>query len=129
MPSANENYVKLPPLFEGIVKCNFYIKFNNIFLNYKIYIRSGIYGRKISSKIYFVFFSYLLVYIAAYPILFILVMATDDPTVSHDWFNVTWYIFSVVVTILGVWISNVIFNGSVNFKKIQNILGLYLSVI
>ncbi|HFK1742365.1 hypothetical protein ACE41B_30200 [Bacillus cereus] len=72
---------------------------------------------KLVAKYILYFFSYLLVYIAAYPILFILVMATDDPTVSHDWFNVTWYIFSVVVTILGAWISNVIFNDSVNLKK------------
>jgi hypothetical protein len=43
---------------------------------------------KLVAKYILYFFSYLLVYIAAFPILFILVMATDDPTVSHDWFNV-----------------------------------------
>lgn len=72
---------------------------------------------KLVAKYILYFFSYILVYIVAYPMLFILVMATDDPTVSHDWVHVTWYIFSVVVTILGSWILNVIFNGSVNLKK------------
>ncbi|PEX83251.1 hypothetical protein [Bacillus cereus] len=72
---------------------------------------------KLVAKYILYFFSYILVYIVAFPILFILVMATDDPTVSHDWVNVTGYIFSVVVTILGAWISNVIFNGSFNLKK------------
>ncbi|HFJ9306739.1 TPA: hypothetical protein ACGW6R_004294 [Bacillus cereus] len=40
-------------------------------------------NKKLLVKYILYFFSYLLVYIAAYPILFVLVMASDNPYKDH----------------------------------------------
>ncbi|MCR6856591.1 hypothetical protein P5G86_24215 [Paenibacillus jamilae] len=72
--------------------------------------------RKLLIKYILYFSSYLLVYIAAYPILFVLVMAGDNPYEDHlvlDWIIIG---FEVLVTLFGSWLLNFIFRKSVNLK-------------
>lgn len=72
--------------------------------------------RKLLIKYILYFLSYLLIYIAAYPILFILVMAGDNPYEDHrvlEWIIIGFEIFA---TLFGAWLLNFIFRKTENLK-------------
>ncbi|PGK15238.1 hypothetical protein CN895_07775 [Bacillus cereus] len=63
------------------------------------------------------FFSYLLVYIPAFPIMVVLVMAGASPNQDHTMLEWILVIFEILVTIFGAWFFNFIFKRAIGIKK------------
>ncbi|MDA2637462.1 hypothetical protein PDQ79_23475 [Bacillus cereus] len=71
--------------------------------------------KKIQYIIYL--FSYLPIYIFAYPVIFILGMAMDSPNEEHYIVQSMFYIFIVLITIGGAWVLNFLFRVSLKLEK------------
>ncbi|EJR09132.1 hypothetical protein CN957_32270 [Bacillus cereus] len=72
---------------------------------------------KVFIKYVFYFFSYLLVYIPAFPIMVVLVMAGASPNQDHTILEWILVIFEILVTIFGAWFFNFIFKRVIGIKK------------
>ena len=68
-------------------------------------------------KYIFYFFSYLLVYIPSFPVIFVLGMAGASPDVDHNVLESVITIFEILVTISGAWFFNFIFKNIIGIKK------------